>query len=200
MIYRRRDPEELVRDMLLARHPRDLRLTAIDAQPPQSPISDLLPQTNATGQMVTVTGGSAIGPRERLYLAATAPAQPPLSTTCWDAASLRADAPEGRLRDAVGALEMMIRTARVGPDTDAEQAEQLETLIEGARRAVAAIPTDLRPDAQTGLTSVLKVDGAAAGSTAWTVPGDTAKHWLELAGPKEEAELLGEPSGTGPQP
>ncbi len=198
LIYGRRDPEQLVRDLLLPRHPREMRLTAIQAAPPEAAVAGLLAQPDAVGQVVTVKGGSSIGPRERLYLAASARSDGALAPTCWDAASLRADAPEGRLPASVGALAMMVRSARVSDRASATQAGRLRKLIERAQRAIGAIPAELLPESDTGLTSVLDGEPAVTGAGTWTMPGDAAGWWSEQAGQEGAAGASAVPLGTRP--
>ncbi len=174
LIYRYREPQQLVRDMLLPRHPRELRLTAIDSQPPDEAIGGLLWDPDAVGQLVSVKGGSAIGPRERLYLAASARAEGPLATTCWDAAALRADAAEGRLPASVAVLVAMVRSARVTNEAPAADAQRLQELIGRAQRALSAIPEELLPAPAAGLTSVLGTEPVTGGGI-WLSPGAGAE-------------------------
>jgi hypothetical protein len=201
LIFRKRDPEQFVRDVLLPRHPRELRLTAVDADPPDGAVAGLLAGPEAVGQVVTIGGDAAAGPRERLYLAATAQCEPPLSATCWDGADLRADAPEGHLADAVAALVMMVRTAAVSPDAadklGVDEVAALTDLIDRAKRAVGAIPEHLQPQPRTGLTSVL---GGAQPETAgpdWRLPGDSGAWWSDQSG-EEAVDILGAPVETRP--
>ncbi|MGI5816797.1 MAG: hypothetical protein ACOX9R_01735 [Armatimonadota bacterium] len=198
LIYQRRSPERLVRDLLLPRHPRELRLTAIDAAPPDGQVAGLLTEADAVGQVVLVKGDSAIGPRERLYLAATARAAPPLSTTSWDGAALRADAPEGRLAAAVEVLVMMVRGAAVTERADHGQAQRLEALIERARHAVTAIPVELQPEGDTGLASVIDA-GGSPGAAKWRIPDGGLQHWAARAGAGGATDSPGAPTGTRPE-
>jgi hypothetical protein len=198
LIYRRREPEQLVREMLLPRHPRELRLTDIDSLPPSGAVADLLSQPDSTGQVVTLKGGSAIGPRERLYLAATARAEPPLSTTAWDAAVLRADAPEGRLPTAVEALLMMVRSATVTERASEEQAERLQTLIDRATRAVGAVPAEMQPESDTGLTGVVGADVPVTAEATWQMPAGAGEYWSTQAGEDGTADVLGRPGRSAP--
>lgn len=198
LIYRRREPEQLVRDLLLPRHPLELRLTAIDAEPPDGAIAGLLSGTDAVGRAVSVRGGSAIGPRERLYLAAAARSEGALAPTCWEAAALWADAAEGRLPAAIEALAMMVRTARVTERATQSQAARLAPLIERARRAVETIPADLLPQPDRGLRSVLDAELPEASGAVWATPGGASEWWSEQAGEEEGVDLLGPPPGTRP--
>ncbi len=185
LIYRHREPQQLVRDMLLPRHSRELRLTAIDSEPPDAGIAGLLFDPDAVGQVVTVKGGSAIGPRERLYLAASARADGPLATTCWDAAALRADAAEGRLPASVAVLAEMVRSARVTEKASAADAQRLQELIGRAQRAIRAIPEELRPAPGAGLASVLGAEPVAGGGI-WLPPrGATAGGWWSERSPAD---------------
>ncbi len=196
-IYRRRGPEKFVREMLLARDLDQLRLTAIDAGPADGRIADLLPQGGAEGHAITAGGGSPAGPRERLYLAATAPAAPPLSTTCWEAAYLLADAPEGGLAEAVAALVTMVGSARAHDTAGTAQAERLEALIDRARRALGSIPADLQPESATGLTGVIGGD-PQQGAATWATPGDAEQHWSEQAGGGDTVNLIEGPVRSRP--
>ena len=197
-IYRRREPEQLVRDMLLPRQTPQLRLTAIDARPAESAVAGLLPQSEAVGQAVIVKGGSEVGPREGLYLAASAAAQPPLSTTCWDAAFLQAGAPEGQLADAVEVLATMVRTARVTDATASRRTGRLQQMVERAQRALASIPAELRPQAATGLASVIGGGTPGGHAATWRVPGSAREYWSEQAGDEGAVNILGAPVGTRP--
>ncbi|MFW6157136.1 MAG: hypothetical protein ACOC7J_07435, partial [Armatimonadota bacterium] len=196
-IYRRRGPEKFVREMLLARDRDEFRLSAIDAGPADGRIADLLPQGGAEGQAVTAAGSSPAGPRERLYLAATAPAASPLSTTCWEAACLLADAPEGQLHEAVAALVTMVGSARADDAAGTAQAERLEMLIDRARRALGSIPADLQPETETGLTGVI---GSAPeqGAATWARPDDAEQYWSEQAGGGDTVNLIGGPDRNRP--
>ncbi len=198
LIYRRREPQKLVRDLLMKRHPRQLRLMDIDTEPVDSAISDLLPGADATGRVVTVSGGSAIGPRERIYLAATARSEGALASTCWEAAALRADAPEGELARAINVLVTMVRSASATPRADEQGAEALTQLIERARRAAAAIPEDLLRGATGKLTGVLAGDPPTSGPSAWQVPAGAGEWWSRQAEDEASGDVLGRPLGTRP--
>ncbi len=177
LIYRRRTPVELVEDLLLPRHPRQLSEVAIDERPPDEAVAGLLAGSDAAGQAVVVRGTSTAGTRERLYLAATARAPAPLAATCWDGAVLRADAPVGRLADAVAVLARMVRSATPTPAGDQLHGAALADLLARARRALAAIPAELVETSAPGtLTGVLA--GPVTGADhIWREPADVVRHW-----------------------
>jgi|LSQX01.3.fsa_nt_gb hypothetical protein len=190
-IYERRDPVRLVQDLLLPRHPLELRAVELRPLPPDDAVAGLLEAREGAGQIVMVRGASTDGPRERLYIAATATAPPPLSATCWDAAVLRADAPEGRLDEAVGVLVAMVRGAQVADGADGRRSEALSALVARAIDALGAIPPELVPRRavrSSGLTGAIAGEQSAA-AAKWTVPPDASAWWQERAG-EADGELL----------
>lgn len=191
LIYGRRTPEELVRDLLLPRDPSPLQGVRIDPQPPSSAVSGLLAGDEPMGQAVMVQGEAATGPRERLYLVATARARLPLTTTCWEGAVLCADAPAGMLPQAVSVLMRMVESAEVtrGANTS------LHELIERARRALADTPETLRHEVgNDGLTSVIKQQ-APGPVRAWAPPAGALQYWTDQAA---SGRLLEEQDEGGP--
>ena len=177
LIYRRRTPAELVEDVLLARHPRELSQVAIDEGPPHEAVAGLLVGNDAAGRPIIVRGTSPAGPRERLYLAATARAPAPLAATCWDGADLRADAPAGRLAEAVTVLVRMVRSAQATAAGGELHGAALADLLERARRALAAVPAELlQASAPRTLSGVLEVPVTGA-DHIWRRPADVVRHW-----------------------
>ncbi len=177
LIYRRRTPAELVGDFLLLRHPRGLSQVTIDERPPAEAVAGLLSGGDAAGQAIIVRGASGAAARERLYLAATARAPAPLAATCWDGADLRADAPAGRLAEAVAVLVRMVQSAQPTAAGGELHGAALNDLLERARHALAAIPPELlQAPAQRTLVGVLagRVTGA---DHIWRQPADVVRHW-----------------------
>ncbi len=182
LIYRRREPAEMIEDLLLPRHSPALSGVEVDATRAGGAVSGLVTGTDASGEIVRVTGESAEGRRERLYLAATGRSRPPLTATCWDGAVLWAGAPEGRLAEAVRALVRMVESASP-TETGAERHRGgLGDLLERACAAVGAIPGDLRSGAEpAGLQGVVGAD-AVTWDRTWRLPVGALQHWAEQAG------------------
>ncbi|MGD9495326.1 MAG: hypothetical protein AB7Y46_03345 [Armatimonadota bacterium] len=177
LIYRRRTPEKLVEDLLLARDSPALTNVRVQTLLSDEAVAGLLGGDEAAGEVVHVRGQAATGPRERLYLAASARARPPLAATCWEGAALRADAPEGSLAEAVAVLERMVRSAEPTTMGASMHGNALRDLIERARSAVGAVPPELRRAASTeGLTGVLEGAGGGAQRT-WVLPPQALAYW-----------------------
>ncbi|MEA3402038.1 MAG: hypothetical protein U9R79_12450 [Armatimonadota bacterium] len=181
MIYRRREPDAMVRELLLARHPRSLDDAEVEAGPPSSAIAGLLTGAEAAGQHVLVRGSSAAGRRERLYVAATARAPVPVAATCWEGAVLRADAPEGKLPTAAAVLVRMVRSATPTQAGLARHGERLKSLLERARRAVGAIPEELVGEIPMGEARSVLDAGDVEGDRTWTMPPEALEPWTESA-------------------
>ncbi|MGC9316488.1 MAG: hypothetical protein ACP5KN_00460 [Armatimonadota bacterium] len=181
LIYRRREPAVMVRELLLGRHPRRLDDVEEELGPPSAAIAGLLSGAEAAGRHILVRGGSAAGPRERLYVVATARATAPLAATCWEAAVLRADAPQAKLPTAVAVLVRMVRTATAAQAGPTRHGEHLTDLLERARQAVGAIPEELIGEIPMGEPrSVLEV-GRAGGERTWTMPPEALAPWTDRA-------------------
>ncbi len=177
IVYRRRDPRALVDDYLLPQHPRQLSDVSVRPEARDSGVAGLLTGADAQGQAIVVTGGSPDGPRERLYLVATALAPPPMISTCWEAAELRTDAPEGALPEAVAALQTLVAGARASDGAPAAVAAALGDLITRARRATRDLPDEMvRPPATPGAAGVL---GAAEDTDGreWKLPTAALRTW-----------------------
>jgi len=177
LIYRRRTPAELVEDFLLPRHPRGLSQVTIDERAPHQAVAGLLSGSEAAGAPIIVRGADGAAARERLYLSATARAPAPLAATCWDGADLRADAPAGRLAEAVAVLARMVQSAQPTAAGGELHGAALSDLLERARRALAAIPPELlQAPAQRTLVGVL--EGRVTGADhIWRQPADVVRHW-----------------------
>lgn len=177
LIYRRRTPEELVVSILPARRADELHGVSVVAQSPGSAVAGLLAGEEPMGQAVLVRGESATGPRECLYLVATAQAPAPLSTTCWEGAALVADAPAGTLPQATAVLARMIESAEV---TGVGQAA-LRDLVARARRALMDMPESMRSAGEDDeLTGVIGPQ-APTGARTWTMPAGALQHWSDQA-------------------
>jgi hypothetical protein len=178
-VYRRRDPRALVEDYLLPQHPRQLSGVALRPEDPDSGVAGLLTGADAQGQAIVVSGDSRDGARERLYLVATALAPPPMISTCWEAAELRADAPEGALPEAAAALQTLVAGARASDAAPAAVATAIGDLITRARRAVRGLPEEMiRPPAAPETVSVL---GAVeeTGGREWKLPTAALRPWTD---------------------
>ncbi len=182
LVYKRRSPQEFVDDYLLPRHPRSLTDVTTNSEGNNPAVAGLLRGAGAQGAAVLVRGDSTIGPRERLYIVATASMPAPLQETCWQAAELRAEAGEGALREAVAALTVAVESAHVTEQArDARLADPLRALLLSAQRSLEAVPADLRPaSAQEPKTSVLEGPTTAAGRS-WALPGAVLDFWREQA-------------------
>ncbi|HUS80469.1 MAG TPA: hypothetical protein VM283_04315, partial [Armatimonadota bacterium] len=174
VVYKRRDPRRFLEDYLLPSHPRKLSDLRIEPLEPDSAIAGLLAGADARGQALIVSGSGRDGDRQRLCLVATALAPPPLVSTCWEAAELRADAPTGELPEAVAALAQMIDTARA--TTGGDEARALDDLIGRARRALRAIPPELSTSGSPEkIVSVL--DGGGQVGRPWGMPPRGLEYW-----------------------
>jgi len=177
MVYRRRDPRGMVEDYLLGQHPQaltDLSVRPFDAE---AGIAGLLAGDDASGQAIVVHGDSRDGERERLYLVATARAEPPLLSTCWEAAELRVDAPAGSLAEGIEALRALVASAAPAEGAPATITAALNDMIGRAERALRAIPDELteRP-AATETVSVLEQQ-AGEGGREWKIPAGALGAW-----------------------
>lgn len=177
LVYRRRTPVEMVKDLLLPQHPRVLADVGIEEYPLDDAVAGLLEGDEAAGQAVVVRGESAAGPRERLYLVATARALPPLAGTCWDGAVLRADAPAGRLGEVVAVLMRVVKSARATELSVRLYGDRLTQIVERAQRALSAVPADLmRSGPSVGIIGVLE-DSVSGGDHLWRAPADVVAYW-----------------------
>ena len=182
VVYKRRSPRELVKDYLLARHPRSLSDVTASSEGPAPAVAGLLRGAGAQGAVVVARGDSTVGPRERLYIVATAAMPAPLEETCWQAAELRAEADEGALAEAVAALTSVVESAHVTQKArDSRLADPLRGLLLSAQRSLDAVGADLRPaQAQEPTTSVLEGPPTLAGRS-WVLPDALLDFWREQA-------------------
>ncbi len=180
LIYRRRDPVEMIEDIYLRQHLPQVADVEIEGLPPRRSASSLLGGDQATGQVVRVEAETAAGRRELLFVAATARAEPPLTATCWEAAVLMADAPEGRLAEATRTLAEMVRSARLGEDLAEHLRESAEDLISRADKAVQAIASEYIAEVDTDAVSALTVEDPDE-DELWEVPRGILDYWFRQA-------------------
>lgn len=180
LIYRRRDPVEMVGDILVPRHPQELSRVVVEALPRNGSAAALLPGAEAEGRVVRVGAATPDGRRELLYLAATARAAPPLAATCWEAAALVADAPEGRLGEATAALAALVDSAEPGDDITERLRDNLTRMLDRARRALQGLPDEFLPDDRPALMRVLAIEGEED-AQPWGSPRGALEFWREQA-------------------
>lgn len=175
LIYRRRNPEDMVTDILLPRHRQGLTDVAVEATWSRAGAA-LLPGSEAAGSLVQIVGDTAAGRREQLYVAATARAEAPLAATCWEAAALQADAPEGRIAEAVEVLVRIVTSAEPAEEDSEQRRQRIRRIIDGARRSLEAIPGELVPDSHTRALRVLAAE-VAPGGRLWEIPAGSLDIW-----------------------
>lgn len=180
LIYQRRQPGELVRELIIPRDPRALSNVEMEERGTMGAIAGLLTGPDAEGSLLVVRGDSAAGPRERLYLAATARSRAPLTATTWEAAILSADAPAGSLPEAVAQLQRLVRTCAPTAAGTAT-GEALPALIERAKRALAAIPPEMVGAATSAARPRSVFEIAGQGGRGWSAPAVALAWWRERA-------------------
>ncbi len=180
LIYQRRQPGELVRELIIPRDPRALSNVEMEERGTMGAIAGLLTGPDAAGSLLVVRGDSAAGPRERLYLAATARSRAPLTATTWEAAILSADAPAGSLPEAVAQLQRLVRSCAPTAAGTAT-GEALPALIERAKRALAAIPPEMVGATTSAARPRSVFEIAGQGGRAWSAPAVALEWWRERA-------------------
>jgi hypothetical protein len=136
----RLSPQDFLTRHWLPNGPLRLQDAVIDRLESSADTAELLTGANRAAITAVLHSKGQDGPRERLCLVATADGPARLGASCWQAAVLQAEAPQGHLDEAVAVLRSVITHAR--PVAEGPQAAKTPVfqLLAGARLALAALP------------------------------------------------------------
>ncbi|MGE5532033.1 MAG: hypothetical protein ACM3VW_07970 [Bacteroidota bacterium] len=136
----RLSPQDFLTKYWLPNGPLRLQGAVIDRLESSADATALVNGNNPAAIRALLHGSDQEGPRERLCLITTADAPVRMGANCWQTAVLQAEAPQGHLDEAVSVLRSVVTRAKPAPEGPAAAQTPLFQLLDGARRALAALP------------------------------------------------------------